>query len=379
MSHFDDSPHEMHDTPLTPEAADQLLDGEIVSPEFAELAAMVDDVRTMASSTPTPAVRGALAEFVSLTGNESPAVAPAPAVPTHVDLTAATPRRRKVFAEAMTFAGTMGGKLLIGGSLAAASVTGAQATGLVDVLPSEPTTVVSTDDAPAELPLDDSASLTDETPKPEVVEPAPAEQPKLAEVEPEAIADAVADAEIEEDKAEEDKAEEDKADESETEDKPAEDKPAEEPKVEDKPADDKPKDDTSNDDAIAVLQNQLYADKEAVYTAATDLMAPIKAEKKLLIEALDEVLAPIQQAMTDAKAPLYAELETTVDPERKIEIETQLGVIWNQFVIDRDAAAAAANPAIAELQTQLTNIEIERDAEITRLLEEFQAAVDALG
>lgn len=365
MSHFDDSPHEMHDTPLTPETADQLLDGEIVSPEFAELAAMVDDVRTMALSTPTPAVRGALAEFVSLTGNESPAVAPAPAVPTHVDLTAATPRRRKVFAEAMTFAGTMGGKLLIGGSLAAASVTGAQATGLVDVLPSEPTTVVTTDDAPAELPLDDAASLTDETPKPEAVEPAPAEQPKVAEVEAAAIADAVADADTEEDKAEEDKpAEEPKQD-----DKPAEDEPAE----------DKPKDDTSNDDAIAALQTQLYADKEAVYTAATDLMAPIKAEKQLLVEALDEVLAPIHQAMSDAKAPLYAELETTVDPERKIEIETQLGVIWNQYVIDRDAAAAAANPAIAELQTQLTNIEIERDAEITRLLEEFQAAVDALG
>lgn len=291
-----------------------------------------------------------------------------------------------MIAEAVAFAGTVSGKLLIGGSLAAASVTGAQATGLVDLplLDKGPATVVATDDAPDELPLEDwlqeQVNDLEEAPKP--VEPEPTEveeKPKAAE-NPEAYpvervpappkpeepeeAEEVEDAE--EEKAEE-KAEE-KVDEPKPEEK-ADDK--EDDKKEDKPA--------GNEEAIAALQAQLLLDKEAVYAAATALMQPIEVEKKALVAALNEILAPLEQARNDAKAPLYAELETTTDPDRKVEIEAQLSAIYNQWVIDRDAAAAAANPAIAALQTQLTNIEIDRDAEISRLLEQFQLDVDALG
>lgn len=378
MSRFDDSPPEMHDDSLTPETAERLFDGEILSPEFADLAAMVDDVRKMTSSTPTPAVRGALAEYVGvgLTATESPAMSPAP-VALSQDLKAADqPRRRSVFAEVIAFAGTMSGKLLIGGSLAAASVTGAQATGLVDLpLLPEPATVVVADEPPAELPLDDAAQLEDtlDDKLPEVVEPGRAENPDAYpnEVPPEQ------DEPVEEEpKVEEEKTEEPKADEVPKVEEPKTEEPkTEEPKTEDKPKEEPP----VNEEAIAALEAQLYLDKDAVYAAAADLMAPIKADKKVLVQALEGILAPLEQARNDAKAPLYAELETTEDPARKLEIEAELTAIWNQWVLDRDAAAAAANPAIAELRTQLDNIEIERDAEITRLLEQFQAAVDALG
>ncbi len=354
MSHFDDSPHEMHGNSLTPETADQLLDGEILSPEFAELAAMVGEVRQTVSSTPTPEVRGALAEFVGLGTNESPAV------PT------TQPRRRSVIAEVMTFAGTVGGKLLIGGSLAAASVTGAQATGLVDLplLTDEPTTVVTTDavtadEAPAELPLE---APVDEVPEVKIPE---AEKPAVVEEVPEAEEEKP----VEEKPVEAPKPAEEKA----------EEKPVEEPKPveeEEKPAENK--EEPTNDEAIAALQAQLTIDKEANYVLAADLIAPIAAEKKLLVEALNVVLAPLEQARNDAKAPLYAELETTEDPARKTEIEAELGAIWDQWIIDRDAAAAAANPAIAVLEAQIKTIETNRDVEIERLLTVYQAAVDAL-
>ena len=367
MSTFDDSSSEMHDDSLTPDTAERLLDGEILSPEFADLAAMVNDVRTMASATPTPAVRGALAEYVGvgLTANESSAIPPATAaVSDDLDLTTADqPRRKSVFAEVLTFAGTVSGKLLIGGAVAAASVTGAQTAGLVDLpgLPDEPTTVVvadePVDEAPADLPLEDKAD------EPEVVEPKPSEDADVADAEVWDNVEPTEDKVEEEAPVEEEKAEEPKEEEKKTEE------PAEEPKEEEPSA---------NEEAIDALLAQLLLDKEAVYAAATALIQPLEAEKKPLVEALSSILGPLETARNEAKAPLYAELEITEDEERKAEIEAELSAIYNQWVVDRDAAIAEANPAIAVIELQLETIEIERDAEITRLLEQYQADVDAL-
>ena len=376
MSTFDDSSFEMHDDSLNPETAERLLDGENPSPEFADLVAMVNDVRTMASATPTPAVRGALAEYVGvgLTASESSAIPPAAAAVSHdLDLTTADqPRRKSVFAEVLTFAGTVSGKLLIGGAVAAASVTGAQTAGLVDLpgLPDQPATVVVADERVAEEPMDEAPAelpLEDKADEPEVVEPKPSHDE-------DDDTDVWHNVELKEDKVEEEAPVEDaKAEEPKEEEKAEE--PAEEPK-EDKPKEEEP---SEHDEVIDALLAQLILDKEAVYAAATALIEPLEAEKKPLVEALSSILGPLETARNDAKAPLYAELEITEDEQRKAEIEAELSAIYNQWVVDRDAAIAEANPAIAVIETQLTNIEIERDAEIARLLEQYHAAIDALG
>jgi hypothetical protein len=390
MSTFDDSSFEMHDDSLTPDTAERLLDGEILSPELADLAAMVDDVRTMTSATPTPAVRGALAEYVGvgLTATESSAELPAPvAVSVDLDLTTADqPRRKSVFAEALTFAGTVTGKLLLGGAVAVASVTGAQATGVVDLpgLPDKHAVVVvadtPVDEVPAELPLED---------KVEESEPEAVETDKLPKV------DFAAEFEEAKDKAEEtaekeaaaQAAEEEAAGEKEAAEKAAGEKEAAEKAAAEKEAaekaeaeKDKSKEEepSANEEAVAALLAQLMADKEAVYAAATALIQPLEAEKRPLIEALEATLGTLEQARNDAKAPLYAELEITENEERRVAIEAELSAIFEQWELDRDAAKAEANPAITAIRVQLENIEIERDVEIARLLEQYEADLEAL-
>lgn len=388
MSTFDDSSFEMHDDSLTPETAERLLDGEILSPEFTDLAAMVNDVRSMTSATPTPAVRGALAEYVGvgLTATESSAEPPAPvAVSADLDLTTADqPRRRTVFAEVLTFAGTVSGKLLLGGAVAVASVTGAQASGIVDLpgLSDEPATVVVTDnpidEAPAALPLED---------KVEEPEPGSVETDELPDVdfaaafeEAKEKAEQAAEKEVTEKAAAEKEAAEKETAEKVAAEKEAAEKAAAEKETAEKAEKDKPKDEkpSVDDEAAAALLAQLLADKEAVYAAASALIQPLEAEKKPLVEALNATLDTLEQARNEAKAPLYAELETTEDAERRAEIEAELSVIFGQWELDRDAAKAAANPAINAIKEQLENIELERDGEINRLLEQYQADLEAL-
>ena len=229
-----------------------------------------------------------------------------------------------MIAEVVTFAGTLSGKLLLGGAVAAASVTGAQATGIVDLpgLPDKPASVVVADEpAPAELPLEDTE---------EKVEP------------------------VEEDKTE-DKAE-----------------PVEEDKTEDKATS------SDKDAAILALQIQLTKDKEAVYAEFGAQIQALELEKKPLVQALEARLGQLETARNEAKAPLYAELETTTDEQRKAEIEAELGAIFQQWEHDRDAATADASPAIDAITAQLKTVELARDAEINRLFEEYHAAVAAL-
>ena len=369
MNSFDDPSHEMHDDSLTPETAERLIDGEILSPEFADLAAMVNDVSTMASATPIPEVRGALAEYVGvgLTTTETPAITPAAAT-VSIDLTTADqPRRKSMFAEAMTFAGTVSGKLLLGGAFAAASVTGAQVSGLVDVplLPDKTETVVVADDVelPAELPLKGDFDESDD-----------AEDDVSTEVDKHED-----EVEKEEPKTEEPKKEEPKVEEPKKEEPKVEKPKTEEPKKEE-PKKEEPKEEEPSEYelAAAALEEQLHKDKEAVYAAATELIKPLEATKKALIEELEETLGALEEARNAAKAPLYEELEVTEDPARRAEIEEELSTIFGQWEIDRDAAIAAAAPAINNVKQQLETIEIERDAEIERLLEKFRADLEAL-
>lgn len=280
-----------------------------------------------------------------------------------------------MFAEVLTFAGTVSGKLLIGGAVAAASITGAQASGLVDVpgLPDKTETVVvadeTIDDIPAELPLEDEAEKPnrDETGIDEAEDKATTNDevdefsPEKPAVETDDAKDETDEPAKEDDKAEEPKVEEPKAEEAK--------------KNEDKPEKEEPSD---YERAVTALEEQLHKDKEAEYAAATELIKPLEADKKALVKALEERLGELERARNEAKAPLYEELETTEDPDRRAEIEAELSAIFEQWELDRDAAIAEAGPAIGDIEQQLETIELERDAEIERLIQQFRADVEAL-
>ncbi len=104
---------------LNDEAVEALLSGhERDQPLGALLASIADHYGAIASSDPRPE----LATFISTGGTDAAA---------GVDLIGARRRRKRAVAAALT--GTVVGKMMIGVSVAAASVVGMQARGIVDV------------------------------------------------------------------------------------------------------------------------------------------------------------------------------------------------------------------------------------------------------
>jgi len=137
MSAFSDTSSEMNPNGLSPDAAERLCNGEIDSPELSDLAAVVSELRALPAQESTPVPGAALSEFIGagLVTNNTPAVSvPVPPIDIREEPMAAGTRRKKtVFAQIAAFAGTVGGKAAFCGAVAAASVTGGHATGVVDV------------------------------------------------------------------------------------------------------------------------------------------------------------------------------------------------------------------------------------------------------
>lgn len=401
MSAFDDSFSEMHDGSFTEDMAEQLFSGEIPTPELLALAGMVGDVRGQASSTPTPAVRGALAEYVGvgLSATEASAESPAPGAVSEPTAPTRTRSRKSVIAEAVTFAGTLTGKIVLGCAVAGASIAGVQVSGVVDVsgFGGESDSLVSTsgfdDGTPKGLPFeDDGTAARGRFEMPAVFFDGGGNEPSGGEE---------GDEEAESDEAEDRPEREEKKWEGSNSEKPSIAKPSADEPTSDEPPAEKPKtqepaaekpateeqrvekpnrkdQDDAKEAAIRELQAQLHEDKEAVYAAARSEMEPLEAEKYTLSQALNATLHELETARNQAKAPLYAERETADDPDRLAEIEAELLAIYRQWEVDRDAAVAEATPAIDAVKAQLEAIELERDAEINRLLDEYHAAVAAL-
>jgi hypothetical protein len=167
--HGDDMPHDE----LSDEQLAGLLDGGSTDADGHPVADALLRARRELGAEPAPAPGAALSEFLGVGRVTDPIPPSAFADDDVIDVTHesdSAPRRTPVLASLSTFLGTLAGKLLVGTTVAAASVTGAHAAGVVDVpgLPEiDDSAVTETIDDPddnRDLPADeaDDDDLTDD-------------------------------------------------------------------------------------------------------------------------------------------------------------------------------------------------------------------------
>ena len=159
--HDDDvSPADMTHHDFTDDAAEAMLSG--ITSGDPQLGDTLGDIRSAFEAIDPPVVTGALGEFVGAgtssfegTGTDLPRVVA-------LNVEPESPRRHPVFKSVSAFAGTAIGKICIGASVAAASVGGATATGVIDT-PFDNDSVVETEFVEDEaLEIDDSADVNDD-------------------------------------------------------------------------------------------------------------------------------------------------------------------------------------------------------------------------
>ncbi|NIS33949.1 MAG: hypothetical protein GWN07_25595, partial [Actinobacteria bacterium] len=161
----------MPDPSLSAEELAAILEG--TAPDLADhpVARFVARSRDALAAESGPPPSGELAALMADQAVTAPAPPPESAAEV-IDLTATPdphPRRIPVFAALTSFLGTLGGKVAVG-TVAAASVAGAHAAGVVDVplLPDDEPSVVEVDDHDDES--DDHESERDQASVPEIDE-----------------------------------------------------------------------------------------------------------------------------------------------------------------------------------------------------------------
>ncbi len=163
MTALDDSGGEVHRRDLSEELIDELTAGTAAGTRAESLVTeFLLELRGQYGTAALPEVRATLAEFVdvdvssrrdlpSRVGSRSQRFAAQPFVLPAWEATATT-RRIRVPSYIASFLGTLTGKIVLGATVATASVGGAQATGVVDIptlpFPDDDPGVVEIDDAP---------------------------------------------------------------------------------------------------------------------------------------------------------------------------------------------------------------------------------------
>jgi hypothetical protein len=394
MSDFNDPSFEMHNDTLSSEEVENLINGTSERPELAELANLFAEVRSFPKMTDTPAPSAALSEFVGVTLTHPPEPIMLPdaddtPVLSATGAEAAKPvRRNTMIGHVAAFMATMSGKVVIGTTVAAASIGGAHATGAVDVpfLPDNKPAVIETIEVPADP--DALAFVEDEL---ESSEPAKEESPEASEL----------------DQKDEEKLEDDDAFEDDvkfTEDDLPEHKlttdenheleekevvEIETPKVEKEEAkNEEPREEPTKDAktaeeeaaqvAMAALEEAVHVAKDKVRAEAKALINPLEEERDGLLAALEEahhLLAVEWEGVIEA---LEIELEGTDDEGERAAIEEDIAAAEQAWADARVAAELEVDPRLEEINDLLGVIETERDAEIDRLLNEFLAAVEEI-
>ncbi len=396
MSHHSDPSHEMYSEELSPDDVEALLTSGFGAPADAGLHQAFGELRALPDHAATPAPSAQLSAFldVHLTPSPEPTVDLAAPV---VDLDASTPvhnvRRLPMIGQFAAFLGTLGGKICVGTTVAAASFGGAAATGAVDVpfFEEEPAQVET-----IELEEPDAVAFVDEEPveESEVAEDVEPEPEKTLVEAPEPEADEAPEDDVTEEEEEEDPEPEEKALEEEPveEEKPEEPAPAAEPEKVEEPAEKhdegekKEKDESSEktpeqeaiQEQIAALDEALHIAKDAVRAEATELITPLELTRKNLVAALEADLEEIAAEWEPVVADLEEQLETAETDEEYLAIQADLEAAQAAWEEAHIAAELDADPAIEEIDAELERIELERDAELNRLIAEFLAAVEAL-
>jgi hypothetical protein len=161
MTALDDSGGEVDRRDLTEELIDELTADTAAGTRAESLVTeFLLELRSQYGTPAEPDVRAALAEFVDVDLSNrrdlpSRAGSPAPGTAAHPPVLPAwepttTTRRIRVLSSIATFLGTVTGKIVLGATVATATVSGAQATGVVDI-----PTLPSSDDEPGVVETDD--------------------------------------------------------------------------------------------------------------------------------------------------------------------------------------------------------------------------------
>ena len=429
MNPFDDSSDEMYNNDLSSSDAEGLVRGDIDSPAHAELIGMMSEMRNLSAGTPTPTPGAALSEFVGvgLTTNNIPVETPEAGIDLRLTPTAAAPvttRRNSVFAQIAAFAGTVGGKVVLSSAVAAASISGAHATGVVDVpyLPDTAAEIETVDtqlgdesievaDIPEALTFaekqereelenpwastagddksnaDDNAA-TEDSDADEVAE-------KIEKVEKVDLYDDIdkktqdekTEAEVAEKRAleEAEKAEAEKAELEAKEAAAAEEKAKQEAEAKaeldaKKKAEEEAKktSDTHQEveTKIAQLEEQLERDKAAVVEAAREDIVYYETKRENKEASLEADLKGIDEQFSGYVADIDAQIEAATDEQEIAELKAyreQKLVWWEEAREDRELAY---QPYFEDIERELEKIELARDAKIESLIADFLAAVE---
>ena len=392
MSDFNDPSFEMHNDTLSSEEVENLINGTSERPELADVANLFAEVRSFPKMTDTPAPSAALSEFVGVTLTHPPEPIMLPDADTPVLSAAgaevAKPvRRNTMIGHAAAFMATMSGKVVIGTTVAAASIGGAHATGAVDVpfLPDNKPAVIETVEVPSDP--DALAFVEDELESSEPVKEESTEASELDEKDEKDEKkfeddDTFEDIEkfVEDDLPEhkvipDDKQELEEKEVVETETPKVE---KEEPKKEEPKEDGKTAEEEAAQVAIAALEEAVHVAKDKVRAEAKALINPLEEERDGLLAALEEahhLLAVEWEGVIEA---LEIELEGTDDEGERAAIEEDIAAAEQAWADARVAAELEVDPRLEEINDLLGVIETERDAEIDRLLNEFLAAVEEI-
>ncbi len=381
MSNFDDSSFEMHDDSLSADDVEALFEGSSVRPDLGELETLFAEVRALPNRTVAPEVSGALAEFVGvdLTPTNEPIVLDdfdeALVSPSSTAPSAQPVRRNSMIGQAVTFLGTIGAKLAVGTTMAAAALGGAHATGAIDVpyLPDPKPAEIETVDLPKEP--DALAFVEDAEVK--------AKAEAAAEVEVEAEAEAKADINVDTQVVDDDFPPLGNIEDHIVPDHKVEEPKAEEPKK-DEPEEPKKNEDTKSpaekaaQELIAALEEAVHVAKDKVRADATALITPLEVERDGLLADLEAAHNALAQEWEPIIVSLRADLEATSDEGERAEIEADIDAAETAWADARVAAELEVDPRLEEIDNLFEVIETERDAEIDRLLAEFFAAVEEI-
>ena len=138
----DVSPGDMNPDEFTDDEAEALISG--AGDGGPGLGDAIDEIRSAFAAIDRPVVAGALSEFVGADTSGSEGTGAAVPSVVALDVEPDTPRRNPVLTSVSAFAGTAIGKICIGASVAAASVGGAAASGVIDT-PFDDDSVVETE------------------------------------------------------------------------------------------------------------------------------------------------------------------------------------------------------------------------------------------
>ena len=175
MASDDVSPGDMNNPELSESELEALLAGLADNaPADHPVATFFDDIRSAFDSVPPPSPTHALSEYLGVSASTPPPPAPVESTEPMIDLdlvgSAPAGRSFSAMVPAFTaFIGTTVGKVAVGGTIALAAATGAQATGIVDVpgLPDrDATAVVQTADDSSSTSSTSSSSTSTSTTTP---------------------------------------------------------------------------------------------------------------------------------------------------------------------------------------------------------------------